>query len=119
MKRFSHPLYLTTFLLTVLTLSACAPFGLTKPSTINEKILASVNLITEVRAEADIALNTKQISAEDAQNVQNQATLAREALVVARTYAEKDVSAANAKIDAQRVILDELKRYLLSKGAGQ
>lgn len=119
MKRFSHSIYLTAFLMTMLVFTACEQFGITKSSTVNEKILTGVNLITEIRNNADIALAAKQISAEDAQNVQNQANLAREGLVVARAYSKDDVSAANAKIDAQRVILNELKRYLLSKGAGK
>lgn len=94
----------------------CAQLGLPTPETFNERLAAGYQAVTGARASALALLKSGQISAADAQNVQEQADNARAGLDIARATQAADPTAANAKLTAVVTALTALQTYLRTKG---
>lgn len=99
----------------IMLLSACAQLGIPKPETFNERLAVGYSTVTAVRQTATTLLQAKKISADDAQNVQNQADNARAGLDIARTISKTDLKAADAKLNAVHTALTALQSYLATK----
>ena len=103
--------YLLVLLLTLA--AACAQLGLPTPQTFSERLAVGYVAVTAIRDSATKLLVAKKISADDAQNVQNQADNARAGLDIARKLA--DVDAANAKLASVQAALVGLQSYLAAR----
>ncbi len=97
-------------------LVACAQVGLPNADTFNQKLAVAYSAVTQVRTTATTLLQAKKISADDAQNVNNQADHARAGLDIARAVSKTDLTAADAKLTAVHTVLTALSAYLATKG---
>lgn len=104
----------TAFLAAVclIVLAACQTLI---PKTFNERLATGYVTVTTVRQTTTSLLVARKISADDAQNVQNQANLAREGLDLAQKLNETIPMAAEDKLSATLVILQSLESYLAAK----
>lgn len=106
--------YLGMFVLAIgMLLVGCA----TKPQTFNQRMLVAYNTVTEVRTQTTVALAAKKISADDAQNIQDQANTARKGLDVARTLRATQPASAEDRLEATRAVLLALQAYLIAQEA--
>ena len=105
--------YLLVILLSIA--ASCAQLGMPTPQTFNEKLAAGYAAVTSARETATTLLVAKKITADDAQNVQNQADNARAGLDIAKKLSALDPDAANAKLTAVSTALIALQSYLASK----
>lgn len=111
MKRYAQHF----LIIIALALTACAQLGIPKPETFNERLAVGYSTVTTVRQTATTLLQAKKITADDAQNVQQQADNARAGLDIARTISKTDAKAADAKLTAVRSALTALQAYLATK----
>ena len=95
----------------------CASIGLPVPETFNQKLAVSLGAVTAVRESTITLLKAGKISADDAQNVQNQANNLRTGLDIARDIARTDPKAGDAKLTALHSALNALQTYLNTKGS--
>lgn len=100
----------------LLTFYGCAQIGI-QPQTFNEKLAVAVTSVTAIRASATALVQAKKITADDGQNVQNQADTARQGLDLARTINATNPQGAADKLGAASAVLTALQGYLASKGA--
>jgi hypothetical protein len=108
----------TTYLLLVL-ISGCAYLGLPTPTTFNERLASAYGTVTTIRQTTTTLLVAKKITADDAQNVQNQADAARSALDVSAAVFKTDPAAGNNKLAATITLLTSLQAYLATKKGSQ
>jgi hypothetical protein len=110
---FIQPTLLIVMLTTAM-LVACA--GMPGPKTFEDSLAIGVTSVTQVRKTAEILLTAKKISKADAENVQQQADNAREAIALAIAIRTADPAAAQTKLTTAIEVLRALDRYLASKG---
>ena len=96
-------------------LTACAAVGSATPDTFDQKLGVSIAGISEVRETATTLLQAGKITPADAQNVQAQADVARQALTVARGMAGTDLGSASTRLDATNAALKALQAYLIAR----
>jgi hypothetical protein len=96
----------------LLILSACASLGVPTPKSFNERLASGYSSVTTVRQSATILLNGRVIGSSDAENVQRQTDVAREALDVARTLPALD---AENKLQSALLVLQAAQGYLCTK----
>jgi hypothetical protein len=96
----------------LIILAGCAALGVPTPQSFNERVAAGYVSVTGVRTTAATLLNGQVISSSDAENVQKQAEVAREALDVARTLPAID---AENKLTSALSILEAARAYLCAK----
>ena len=101
----------------LLILSACASLGIPTAETFSEKLAAGYTLNTAVRQSATTMLQSKSITADDADSVLKTTDASRQGLDVAKSLAKTDMTAADAKLTATRTVLLALQAYLAAKGA--
>lgn len=106
---------LSLYLILLLVIAGCA--GIPTPETYNEKLAAGYQSVTAVRDAALGLLAAKRLTADDAQNVQQQADHARAALDISRKMRATDPAASDAKLQAAIVGLTALQAYLASRRA--
>ena len=99
----------------LLLVAGCAALGLPQPQTFNEKIAAAYTTVTQVRSVAASLVGVGKLSPDDAQNVQNQATHARDGIELARKAHLTDPKAGAAKLDSVTAILNTLNNYLKAR----
>lgn len=99
------------------TLAGCPGFA-PKPETFNERMAAGIGSVTFVRETATTLLAADKVTANDAQNIQDQATNARSALDIAEELKAIDFSAADAKLRATQLVLRSLRSYLVCRESG-
>jgi hypothetical protein len=109
----------TMAMLLILTLTACAQLGLQAPQTFNQKAAVAYGTVTQIRETAVPLLAAKKISAEDAQNTQASADVARLGVDTARRLHAADPNAADARISAVITSLNALAAYLASREAAK
>lgn len=97
-------------------LAACASVGLPTPQTFNERLAVGYATVTIVRDTATTLVTASKISPLEAQNVQNQADHARDALDLARVTAKTDPASADTRLTATLQLLTALQSYLAAKG---
>jgi hypothetical protein len=102
--------------LAVALLIGCTTMGMPKPKTFDDNVAVSLISVTQVRKATGVLLAAGKITAADAQNVQNQADVAREGINVARAISATDPTAAQTKLTAAITVLQALDAYLASKG---
>jgi|SRR5882672_3827080 len=96
--------------------AGCASLGLPTPTTYNERLAAAYGTVTEIRRDAIVLLTAKKISADDAQNVQNQADAVRAGLdVSSAAFRAGDQAGATSKLATTLQILQALQSYLVIK----
>lgn len=115
-----HPHPHRNWIVSVLCLSlllavGCQQLGLPTPETFNERWAAAIGTVTQARTTATNLLAAKKISSADAQNVQDQADMARKGLDIARDLSKTDMSAANARLVMASTVLQALQTYLSSR----
>jgi len=93
-------------------LNACTAFGVRSPETFNERLAVGYVTVTTVRTTALSLLQSRQISVEDAENVQAQADNARAGLDIAVTLSGTDVTAAENRLAVSLTVLSALQSYL-------
>ena len=98
-------------------LAGCASLGMQSPETFNQRAAAATITVTGIRATATDLLRAKSITADDAQNVQDQADVARKGIDVARTVYKTDPAGADARLTATITVLQALQTYLRTRGA--
>jgi hypothetical protein len=98
-----------------LLLSACAQLGVPTPQNTEERIVVTISAVTAARETATTLLTAKKISADDAQNVQQQADNLRAGAQIARSMLATDPAAADAKLQQTRAALLALQAYLSAK----
>lgn len=96
----------------LLSLTACAQLGLPTPQTFEERLTVGISSVTAARQTALTLLQANKISADDAQNVQDQADNVRQALDIARSLKAANLSAAEDKLSAAISALNVLNTYL-------
>lgn len=97
-------------------LASCATLGVQTPTTFNEKEAAAISSVTAIRNTALSLLQGGKIDAGDAQNIQNQANTAREAIVVADQLHAANPSAGDDRLTAVITSLTALQSYLATRG---
>lgn len=93
----------------------CASFGVPTPETFKENLAVAVTTNQAVRETAVTLLATGKITAADAQNIQDQANVAREGLNVARSLSGSDLASATGRLQATTAALKALQAYLIAK----
>jgi hypothetical protein len=106
--------WLSLLLLSMAT--SCAQLGLPTAQTFNQKLAVGYGTVTTARNTAATLLTAGKITADDAQNVQNQADNIRAGLDIARQMNKTDPTGAGTKLDATIAALQLLQTYLTSKG---
>jgi type IV pilus biogenesis protein CpaD/CtpE len=117
--RLKHPLQVVSLFFATLLLSSCAALqsmGLPAAETFNQKLVVAYSTVTQVRETAVVLLQSGKISADDAQNVQASADVARMGLDSARKTHIIDPNGATNKLTAIRTTLAALAAYLATKG---
>jgi len=112
MKIRSYQLFILSL---AFILSSCSLLGIPKPQSFNQELALGFASVTALRNTATALLQAKKISADDAQNVQNQADNLREGLVVARRYEKDDPKTASAKLKAVMAAVTSIQDYLKGK----
>jgi len=102
-------------LVALLLIVGCETLGIAKPETFKEKLAVGYVTVTAVRQSATTLLTAKRLTADDAQNVQDQANNARAGLDIARGLEKTDPKAADAKLTAIRTALTALQAYLTAR----
>jgi hypothetical protein len=101
------------FLMAVL--SACAAIGLPSPESFEDRLALGVGAVTQIRTDATVLLRQKAIDADDAQNAQDAANVARTGLDIARNLANVDRTAAEARLRATTAALTAMQTYLATR----
>lgn len=96
----------------VLLLQACAFLGVPTPATFNQRAAFALSQVTAVRESAAELVTARAITAEDARNIQSQATTARAGIDLAIGFHATDPNQAENRLLAAQIILDALKAYL-------
>lgn len=96
----------------LVALSGCAVLGIAKPQNFEESAAAGYTTVTTVRNVTTILLDGGVINSADAQNIQNQANLAREGLDLARSLGPVK---GQDRLTASLQILQALESYLAQK----
>ena len=99
----------------MITALGCTALGLPQPETLSEKIAAAQGSVTQVRVTATDLLNAKTISVADAENALRVTDAASDGIVIARTLAAQDPTAAQARQTMVVTILSGVQLYLASK----
>lgn len=100
--------------LALIYVSGCAQVGV-NPKTFEDHVAVSITSVTQVRKVTRVLLEAKKISPADAQNVQNQADVAREGINIAIAIKSTDPAAAQSKLAAAVTVLKALDAYLAAK----
>ena len=102
------------FILAIIALAVvgCASLGVPTPKTFNERLAAGYSSVTSVRTSATVLLNGRVISSADAENVQEQADVARDGLDVARGLTGIN---AEDKLTSALAVLQAARAYLCAK----
>jgi hypothetical protein len=93
-------------------LTACKTLDIPTPTTFNERLAGAYTTVTGIRETASTLLLANKLTAEDAQNVQQQCDTLRAALDVARQVHAADPQAGGDKLTATLVALNALSAYL-------
>lgn len=96
----------------LIALTACTLFGVPTPETFNQRTIFALGQVTAVRESATELVSSNAITADDAQNVQDQANTARAGIDLAVTFHATDPTQAENRLAAAEVILEALKTYL-------
>lgn len=107
-------LRLVPVLVVALFMTSCETLGV-QPQTFNEGVAACLSDATSTRSLAGSLLDSKAITADDAENVNKQADVLREGCDVADQLKTSDLSTAQGKLDATRNALTALRKYLEGK----
>jgi len=110
MKRSNFP-RLAALLAVALLASACAALGI-KAETFNEGVAACLSSATSVRGFAQQLYVAEQIDDREAENANRQADVLRDGCDVADSLQAVDLQAAEGKLEATRVALGALRKYL-------
>lgn len=102
-------------LLLATVLAACTSFGAPPPQTINERIAVTVTAVTAARQSAATLVRAGKLSAQDAENIQQQADNVVAGARIAQTLSGVDPAAADAKLQQTRAVLLALQAYLTAK----
>ncbi len=97
---------------TAILLVACATLGVPTPESFNERTAFALAQITAVRESAARLVTSGSISAEDAQNIQQQADSARAGVDIAIVIHDTDPAQAENRLKTAQVIVDALRAYL-------
>jgi hypothetical protein len=100
----------------LLILVSCATLGLEQPKTFNERLAAGYATTTAARDSAATLLTSGKITADDAQQVQNQCDNVRSGLDIARDIHASNPPAGDAKLTAVLAGLTALQSYLQTRG---
>ena len=111
--RSFHAFLTATMVVMALALSACA--SVPQPKTFNERLAYGYTTVTTIRQIGTNLVTAGKISANDAQNVQDQANNARVGLDIAKTLSGQ---AAEDKLTVTLTLLQGLQSYLLAKENG-
>jgi len=101
--------------LAAVALVACTSLGSPAPQTLNERIAVTITAVTAVRQSTTTLVAAGKLSAQDAENIQQQADNVRTGATIARSLAGVDPTAADAKLQQTRAVLLALQSYLASK----
>lgn len=93
----------------------CNSIGLPAPVTSEERVVVTLATVAGVRDAAATLLKAKQISVEDAENIQRQADSVRAGVEIARAMIAVDPAGADAKLQQTRLALAALQAYLATK----
>jgi hypothetical protein len=116
----TRPIYrLSTWLLVMGLVAACAELGLVAPQSFEEKLTAGLASVTAARETTTALLEAKKISSDDAQHIQDQLRNARAGLDIARAMGRTDPAAATAKVTAIHTGLVALQSYLAAREAAK
>lgn len=96
-------------------LTACSVFGLPQAKSFSDRLAVGYNTVIAVRETNTALVSSSLISADDAQNVQDQADTARAGLDIASSLRDVDQTAADARLRASLQILSALEAYLRSR----
>lgn len=110
-------LYTLAIALLATLLMGCSSLGV-QPKTFEDHVAVSISSVTQVRKVATLLLAAGKISKADAQNVQDQANLAREGVNIALAVRPTDPAAAQTKLTAAITVLRALDAYLAAKQQG-
>ena len=113
MKTYRN-LFAATILVAMFT--ACATLGMPTPKSFNERAASGYTTVTTVAQTTTSLLRAKVISVADAENVEKQATTAKEGLDIARSLHGSVPTAADQRLEASLVILQALQKYLAERG---
>lgn len=102
-------------LLLAFVLAACTNLGAPAPQTLNERIAVTVTAVTAVRQSTTTLLRSRKLSVQDAEHIQAQADNVVAGAQIARTLADVNPSAADAKLQQTRAVLLALQAYLATK----
>jgi hypothetical protein len=94
---------------------AFALIGCATPQTFNQRLLVGYETVAETRTQTATLLNGRLISSADAENVQQQANLAREGLDIAKGMRSTQPQAAEQKLSSMQTVISALKAYLMLK----
>lgn len=108
-------LFLVLAIATAGFLPACTMLGLATPETFAQKLAVGYATVTEARTVGTKLLVAKKISVADAENIQEQADVARKGLDVAREISKTSPTAADSKLSSVTAGLRALQTYLASK----
>ncbi len=102
----------TAMLVLTVLMTSCAVFGVPPPETFNQRVSFALSNVTAVRESATEAVSSGSISADDAQNVQNQANTAREGIDIAVSIHATNPAQADQRLVAAQAVVDALKAYV-------
>lgn len=94
----------------------CSSLGLPTAKTFNERLAVGYGTVTAVRNTAATMLVAREITPQDARQVQQHADMARSGLNVAADLQLTDVPAAEQRLSTSLQILKGLQDYLATKG---
>lgn len=100
-------------------LAGCALLGVPAPETFNQRAAFALGQVTAVRESATELVTSGGITADDAVNIQRQATTARGGIDLAVAFHATDPEQAENRLLAAQVILDALKAYLMDQADRQ
>src|ERR1700741_4320154 len=90
----------------IFLLAGCAALGLPKAQTFDQKLVVGYASVTAAVKTTTTLLEAKKISADDAQNVRNQAENVKQGLDIARALHKADPTAGDAKLTSAITALD-------------
>lgn len=102
----------TPVLIALVVLSACTLLGVPSPETFNQRAAFALTQVTAVRESATELVSSGAITADDAQNIQQQADSARAGIDLALVFKATDPENAENRLAAANVVIDALKAYL-------
>jgi hypothetical protein len=96
----------------VALVAACSVLGVPQPETFNQRAAFALTQVTAVRESAAQLVTSGAISADDAQNIQDQANTARAGIDLAITYHATNPQQAENRLLAAQLVVDALKAYV-------